>query len=81
MERFGVATLCHISRSQEQRNMACDVLTDSPPTTTEQKNLVLRKSRVAKTLQSSISKQESHQLAEFAKEVGVHSLVLNMLLE
>ena len=26
MERFGVATLCHISRSQEQRNMACDVL-------------------------------------------------------
>ena len=26
MEHFGVATLCHISRSQEQRNMACDVL-------------------------------------------------------
>ena len=26
MEHFGLATLCHISRSQEQRNMACDVL-------------------------------------------------------
>ena len=26
MEHFGVATLCHISRPQEQRNMACDVL-------------------------------------------------------
>ena len=26
MEHFGVATLCHISRSQEQRNVACDVL-------------------------------------------------------
>ena len=26
MQHFGVATLCHISRSQEQRNMACDVL-------------------------------------------------------
>ena len=26
MEHFGVATLCHISRSQEQRNMACNVL-------------------------------------------------------
>ena len=26
MEHFWVATLCHISRSQEQRNMACDVL-------------------------------------------------------
>ena len=26
MEHFWVATLCHISRSQEQKNMACDVL-------------------------------------------------------
>ena len=26
MEHFGVATLCNISRYQEQRNMACDVL-------------------------------------------------------
>ena len=26
MQHFGVATLCHISRSQEQRNMACNVL-------------------------------------------------------
>ena len=26
MQHFGVATVCHISRSQEQRNMACDVL-------------------------------------------------------
>ena len=26
MQHFGVATLCHISRFQEQRNMACDVL-------------------------------------------------------
>ena len=31
MEHFGVATLCHISRSQEQRNVACVVLVKIPP--------------------------------------------------
>ena len=43
-------------------------------------HLVLRYTRVAKTLQSSITKQEGHQLAQLAKEVGVYSLVLPLLL-